>query len=129
MKPQTRYARSGDVHIAYQVVGDGPFERDGWACCMPHCSSRGPFHAHHVWFRSAGGPDDLWNLATACEPCHRLIHDGHVVIQGRAPDDLVFLVGVTDDGTPWEAYRNDVRLDPRAIGLASGGALPTAVNA
>ena len=24
MRPETRYARSGDVHIAYQVVGDGP---------------------------------------------------------------------------------------------------------
>lgn len=24
--PQTRYARSGGVHIAYQVVGDGPFD-------------------------------------------------------------------------------------------------------
>jgi class 3 adenylate cyclase len=24
--PQTRYARSGDVHIAYQVVGDGPLD-------------------------------------------------------------------------------------------------------
>jgi pimeloyl-ACP methyl ester carboxylesterase len=24
--PQTRYARSGDVNIAYQVVGDGPFD-------------------------------------------------------------------------------------------------------
>ena len=24
MKTQTRYARSGDVSIAYQVVGDGP---------------------------------------------------------------------------------------------------------
>ena len=24
MTPETRYARSGDVHIAYQVVGDGP---------------------------------------------------------------------------------------------------------
>jgi pimeloyl-ACP methyl ester carboxylesterase len=24
--PETRYARSGDVHIAYQVVGDGPFD-------------------------------------------------------------------------------------------------------
>ena len=24
MPPQTRYARSGEVHIAYQVVGDGP---------------------------------------------------------------------------------------------------------
>jgi hypothetical protein len=26
MAPQTRYARSGDVSIAYQVFGDGPFD-------------------------------------------------------------------------------------------------------
>lgn len=26
MPPETRYARSGDVSIAYQVLGDGPFE-------------------------------------------------------------------------------------------------------
>ncbi|HEY5098681.1 MAG TPA: adenylate/guanylate cyclase domain-containing protein [Gaiellaceae bacterium] len=26
MEHETRYARSGDVHIAYQVVGDGPFD-------------------------------------------------------------------------------------------------------
>src|SRR3989337_4080730 len=26
MPPQTRYAKSGDVHIAYQVGGDGPFD-------------------------------------------------------------------------------------------------------
>ncbi len=24
--PETRYARSGEVNIAYQVVGDGPFD-------------------------------------------------------------------------------------------------------
>jgi len=24
--PETRYAKSGDVHIAYQVVGDGPVD-------------------------------------------------------------------------------------------------------
>ena len=24
--PETRYARSGDVSIAYQVLGDGPFD-------------------------------------------------------------------------------------------------------
>ena len=24
--PETRYARSGDVNIAYQVVGDGPLD-------------------------------------------------------------------------------------------------------
>src|SRR5215210_5920745 len=26
MKPETRYARSGDVRIAFQVVGNGPFD-------------------------------------------------------------------------------------------------------
>jgi pimeloyl-ACP methyl ester carboxylesterase/class 3 adenylate cyclase len=26
MEPETRYAKSGDVHIAYQVVGDGPLD-------------------------------------------------------------------------------------------------------
>ena len=26
MPPQTRYAKSGDVHIAYQVLGDGPLD-------------------------------------------------------------------------------------------------------
>ena len=24
--PETRYAKSGDVNIAYQVTGDGPFD-------------------------------------------------------------------------------------------------------
>lgn len=26
MRPETKYARSGDLHIAYQVVGDGPID-------------------------------------------------------------------------------------------------------
>jgi len=26
MDHETRYAKSGDVHIAYQVVGDGPLD-------------------------------------------------------------------------------------------------------
>jgi pimeloyl-ACP methyl ester carboxylesterase len=26
MQPETRYAKSGDVHIAYQVIGDGPID-------------------------------------------------------------------------------------------------------
>src|SRR5919109_3152841 len=33
--PQTRFARSGDVSIAYQVVGDGPLDLvlvHGWVC-------------------------------------------------------------------------------------------------
>ena len=26
MAPQTKYAHSGDLHIAYQVIGDGPID-------------------------------------------------------------------------------------------------------
>jgi pimeloyl-ACP methyl ester carboxylesterase len=26
VRPETRYAKSGDVHVAYQVVGEGPFD-------------------------------------------------------------------------------------------------------
>ena len=26
VEPETRYAKSGDVHVAYQVSGDGPFD-------------------------------------------------------------------------------------------------------
>jgi hypothetical protein len=26
MPPETRYAKSGDVHLAYQVVGEGPLD-------------------------------------------------------------------------------------------------------
>ncbi len=29
--PQTRYAMSGDVHVAYQVLGDGPVD----LVCVP----------------------------------------------------------------------------------------------
>src|SRR5687768_12806729 len=34
--PQTAYARSGDVHIAYQVVGDGPLDVVSVAGWMTH---------------------------------------------------------------------------------------------
>jgi hypothetical protein len=26
MQPETKYAKSGDVHVAYQVLGDGPID-------------------------------------------------------------------------------------------------------
>jgi class 3 adenylate cyclase len=37
--PETQYARSGDVHIAYQVTGDGPFDivtSPGWISHLEH---------------------------------------------------------------------------------------------
>lgn len=40
MPPQTRYTRSGDIHIAYQVVGDGPMDLvyvPGWVSNVELC--------------------------------------------------------------------------------------------
>src|SRR5687767_10529934 len=45
MRPETRYAKSGDVHIAYQVVGDGPID----LVYVPG----GPSHVEYQWGLSA----------------------------------------------------------------------------
>ncbi|MEN8162048.1 MAG: hypothetical protein ABFS41_18405 [Myxococcota bacterium] len=51
------------------------FERDGWRCAVPGCTSQRNFHAHHVLFRLAGGNDDLANLTTLCAAHHqRCVH-------------------------------------------------------
>lgn len=35
---------------------------------------------HHIIFRSKGGTDDERNLITLCEKCHKMIHDGILVL-------------------------------------------------
>jgi hypothetical protein len=67
------------------------FERDGWRCTVPGCTSFRNLHAHHVVFRSAGGSDEDANLTTLCAAHHqRGVHAGVIRISGRAPDGLVF---------------------------------------
>ena len=67
------------------------FERDGWRCTVPGCTSYRNLHAHHVVFRSAGGGDEDANLTTLCAVHHqRGVHEGVIRISGRAPGGLVF---------------------------------------
>ncbi|HEU4978007.1 MAG TPA: alpha/beta fold hydrolase [Solirubrobacteraceae bacterium] len=42
MAPTTRYAKAGDLHIAYQVVGDGPID-------LVYVSNGYYSHVDHVW--------------------------------------------------------------------------------
>jgi hypothetical protein len=63
-------------------------ERDGYLCQVPGCS-RTADHAHHIIPRSAGGPDEMWNLTSVCAAHHlRGIHGGKVRVTGKAPDQL-----------------------------------------
>ena len=75
--------------------GHEVFERDGWRCTVPACTARRNLHRHHIVFRSHEGPDAAWNLTTLCAWHHqRGVHGGWVRIRGRAPDALVFELGV-----------------------------------
>jgi hypothetical protein len=78
---------------------DAIFERDGWRCTVPGCSSYRNLHAHHISFRSAGGSDDPTNLTTLCAWHHlRGVHAGVVRCTGAAPDALRFELPVITYG-------------------------------
>ncbi len=69
------------------------FERDGWRCTVPGCTSYRNLHSHHIVFRSDAGPDDAWNRTSLCAAHHhRCVHEGigRIRIRGRAPDGLRF---------------------------------------
>jgi hypothetical protein len=71
------------------------FERDGYRCTVPGCTARRSLQSHHIRFRSAGGPDVSWNRTTLCAyHHHRGVHAGRIGIRGRAPDALVYELGV-----------------------------------
>jgi len=71
------------------------FERDGYRCTVPGCTARRNLQSHHIRFRSARGPDVAWNRTTLCAVHHhRGVHAGSLALHGRAPDGLVYELGV-----------------------------------
>lgn len=91
---------------------DGPrldpvIERDGYRCAVPGCSSRRNLHDHHVVFRSAGGSHAPENRITLCAFHHqRCLHVGRLRVRGRAPDRLVYELGVRTGREPVARYRS-----------------------
>jgi hypothetical protein len=81
------------------------FERDGWRCTVPGCTSYRNLHDHHIRFRSAGGSNDLANRTTLCAWHHlRGVHAGLVRCQGTAPGALHFGLGLRPDQPPLLRY-------------------------
>ncbi len=74
-------------------------ERDGGFCRVPGCS-RAADDAHHRRFRSHGGGHELTNLVSVCSFHHlRCVHEGKLLVMGRAPDALVWVYGHTKTAT------------------------------
>jgi hypothetical protein len=87
------------------------FERDGWRCAVPGCTSQRNLHLHHIRFRSAGGSDEPENLITLCAAHHhRGVHAGVVRVGGQAPDGLWFELGVREGRPPLQRFRSGDRV-------------------
>ena len=81
------------------------FERDGWRCTVPGCSSYRNLHDHHIVFRSAGGSDELANRTTLCAWHHlRGVHAARVRCTGTAPGALIFELGLRPGREPLLRY-------------------------
>ena len=51
--------------------------RDNYTCqCCK--TKKGTLHVHHIIYRSNGGSDDIDNLITLCEDCHKKLHEGEL---------------------------------------------------
>jgi hypothetical protein len=90
------------------------FERDGWLCRAPGCTSMQNLHSHHIQHRSQGGPDDPPNRVTVCAFHHlRGIHAQRVRCVGRAPDGLTWQMGIRPGAAPLVTYTSGDRLVTR----------------
>jgi hypothetical protein len=98
------------------------FERDGWRCRVPGCTSRTSLQVHHVVFRSQGGGDEDANLAVLCATHHmRSIHLGRLRCHAL-PDGLLAWEFAPDPlGAPLARFVEDVTWDT-AVAASGAGA-------
>jgi hypothetical protein len=105
------------------------FERDGWRCTVPGCTSHRNLHDHHIVFRSAGGSDALANRTTLCAWHHlRGVHENRVRCRGSAPAGLRFELGLRPDKPPLLAYTAGERLAAPRFSSASPSAAQRAAG-
>ena len=66
----------------YSSRREAILHRDNYTCqCCGKKHVR--LEVHHIIFRSLGGTDDEKNLITLCEMCHKLVHDGILILTKR----------------------------------------------
>ncbi len=70
--------------------------RDGLKCANPDCNRTDDLQAHHIKFRSEGGPTSLSNEVAVCRICHAMIHEG-----------LLEVTGSVDSGLTWKPHPVD----------------------
>ena len=102
---------------------DPIFERDGWRCTVPACTSRCNLHDHHIQWRSRGGNNAQDNRSTVCAGHHlHGIHAGFIATSGHAPHAIHWQLGVARGRPPFLELLGDTYL-MRAKGGAAANAI------
>ena len=92
---------------------DPIFERDGWRCSVPACTSRRHLHDHHRRFRSLGGGNEPANRTSVCAAHHlHGIHAGNIHARGTAPDGITWELGCRPGHQPLIRTLGDYNLSP-----------------
>ena len=69
---------------AYQNLRTYVAMRDKGVCqCCKGTQNDHRMEAHHIVWRSKGGPDTAWNMVLLCHTCHSGIHDGTITKKFR----------------------------------------------
>jgi hypothetical protein len=64
------------------------FARDHHRCTVPGCRSARNLDIHHIVPQAQGGLHHLWNMTLLCSGHHSALHDGLLVMRGRAPYEI-----------------------------------------
>ena len=75
-----KWAYQKGVNYGYANAREHALVRDNYTCqCCGKKNCR--LEVHHIIFRSNGGSDDLENLITLCEDCHKAVHLGKIELK------------------------------------------------
>lgn len=82
------------VNYCFQNTRHAVLTRDNYTCqCCGKKKCR--LEVHHIKFRSDDGSDDLENLITLCEDCHKAIHAGKIEIKNQGRKKNIGLAAAT----------------------------------
>lgn len=87
-------------------------QRDHERCRVPGCRAATYVDIHHIVPRAQSGTHDPWNLLLLCDAHHDAVHEGRLVVGGRAPDALVFQHA---DGKSYGTEPTNVELAEKAL--------------
>ncbi|MEW6747921.1 MAG: AAA family ATPase [Planctomycetota bacterium] len=72
--------------------------RDGYQCTVPGCSATDDLDAHHLEWRSQGGPTHPDNEIATCDLHHGSAHNGTLIMSGSVSRGIRY---TNRDGTPF----------------------------